>query len=293
MLRTVRPNEALTPDEQKEALALIRGGLGKAELETIGSMVTPIFWVMRDGRGNEKVKNGSLFFLDAGEGAFGVTAAHVVTECLRDSQSPEFVQCMIGRDGEVAYPIVIRDRIIAVHEALDIATLRFNADEVQHIGRTVLTGFQKAWPPQLAQVGSFVTYSGWPGKGRQWLSRRDIKFGLVAMAGQIANAHETCISIQIEREKLEQALGDQEMPENYDFGGMSGGPMLAIVQGVVLRGWKLAGVIFQGPNASGDPNESILGLEIIQARPAHFIKANGTLDTDRWGHSGPPAAADG
>jgi hypothetical protein len=45
------------------------------------------------------VKNGSVFFIDAGKGAFGVTAAHVVTECLNDSKSM-FVQCMIGHHGK-------------------------------------------------------------------------------------------------------------------------------------------------------------------------------------------------
>ena len=76
----------------EEAIAVIRGGLGKAELEFVGSLTAPFFRILRDSSsGNEMMKNGSLFFLDAGEGAFAVTAAHVVTECLNDSKSPMFV----------------------------------------------------------------------------------------------------------------------------------------------------------------------------------------------------------
>lgn len=78
------------------------------------------------------------------------------------------------------------------------------------------------------------------------------------------------------------------MPENFDFGGMSGGPVLAIVQTETLRSWKPAGVIFQGPNPSSNPMESIQGFEIIRARPVHFINPDGTLDTVRWNQSNAP-----
>lgn len=282
------PAAELSPAQIAEALAIIRGGLGKAELEFIGSVATPVFWVMRDGHGREMLKNGSLFFLDAGQGAFAVTAAHVVTECLKDSALPGFVQCMIGRQDTVAYPIKIAERVIALHEGIDLATLRVSPAEVAAIGRTVLTGFNTNWPPRLADVESFVTYCGWPGKGRRWLAPREISFGLVAMAGKVTAAYETRISIQIERENLERVLGNQDMPKNYDFGGMSGGPVLAIVQTTTLRGWKLAGVIFQGPNPSGDSAESIEGLEIIQVRPAHFLNPDGTLNVSRWEQSASP-----
>lgn len=72
------------------------------------------------------------------------------------------------------------------------------------------------------------------------------------------------------------------MPKNYDFGGISGGPVLAIVQTPTIRSWMPAGVIIQGPNSSGVPGEAILDLEIIKARPIHFIKPNGEIDVTRW-----------
>jgi len=271
----------------EEAIAVIRGGLGKAELEFVASITAPIFWVLRDRTGNELIKNGSLFFLDAGEGIFAVTAAHVVFECLEDMKSPEFVQCMIGRDGKTAYAFRLPDHIIDAHADMDIATLRFGAEEVEFIGRTVLTGIQRAWPPTLAELDGGVTYCGFPGRGRKWIARREISFGRVPMAGIVTNVHESCISIQIDRDKLVRVFGDEDMPENFDFGGMSGGPVLAIVQTPTLRFWKPAGVIFQGPNPSGRPEESIPGLEIIRVRPMHFIKPNGSLEIARWNAANP------
>jgi hypothetical protein len=66
------------------------------------------------------------------------------------------------------------------------------------------------------------------------------------MAGIATSAHETSISVQLERDKMMRVLGDEEMPENFGFGGMSGGPLLAIVQTETLRSWKPAGVLFKG-----------------------------------------------
>jgi hypothetical protein len=107
------------------------------------------------------------------------------------------------------------------------------------------------------------------------------------MGGFATSVHESCISIQIEREKLVSVSGD-DLPENYDFRGMSGGPVLEILRTENGLFWRRpAGVIFQGPNTSDDSEESIPGLEIIRARPVHFINADGTLDIARWDQSNP------
>src|SRR5271169_2002167 len=122
------------------------------------------------------------------------------------------------------------------------------------------------------------------------------------MGGIATSVHDTCISIQIEREKLMRVFGDKDMLENFDFGGMSGGPVLAIVQTPTLRSWIPAGVIFQGPNPAGDPAEAIQGLEIIRARPVHFINpdaasrlsaAGASLPGDGAGVAGSPVTTGG
>ena len=77
-------------------------------------------------------------------------------------------------------------------------------------------------------------------------------------------------------------LGDGILPENFDFRGISGAPMITVAQHRGLRSWMSGGVFFPGPSTSDDPNEAIAGLEIIRARPAHFILPDGTLDKTRW-----------
>lgn len=279
------------PDEPSdshlaEIMTMVRD-LGTVEIQFAGSLTAPLFWIMHDTEYGERVQNGSLFFLNTGACLFGVTAAHVVNSCLQDAGSPIFRRCLIGRHEAAPYPIDLSERVLALHEDMDIATLRFSDDEVRAIGITLLTGYQRDWPPSLARLDSWVTYAGYPGVGREWLGPNDLRFGLVVMAGKVTNASENCISVQIERDSLEPILGYEDMPTNFDFGGMSGGPVLRMVERAGLRGWVLAGVIFQGPNPSGDPTQSISDLEIIRIRPAHFINADGTLNVERWEHSKP------
>ena len=97
------------------------------------------------------------------------------------------------------------------------------------------------------------------------------------MPGRVSSASQTLI----EREQLMPALGQGLPPENFDFGGISGGLMLMVVEST-LRSWALAGVIYQGPNPSADAGQAIAGLEIVKARRAHFILPDGRLDRARW-----------
>ena len=168
------------------------GDFAEVELEFVASITAPIFWVLRDSNGTDTVKNGSLFFMDAGEGVFAVTASHVVEECLHDTRLPTFVQCMIGGHGpgKTAY-IYLSERVIASHPGMDIATLRVSRPEVEKMGRSVLTGSQETWPPRLAEINRGVTYCGFPGNERRWLARRELNCGYVTMAGYATSVHET------------------------------------------------------------------------------------------------------
>ena len=263
--------------------------LGKAELEFVGGIVAPLFWVLNRDDGKQMVKSGSVFFLDTGARLFAVTAAHVVTECLNDSKSSQFVGAMIGANWGPALPMRLDDRMIDSNQDVDIATFRVTAEEVKNLKREPVSGFQRTWPPPPARVGHGVTLCGFPGKARRWLVPGQLSFGCIPIACIVTNSHAACISVQLERDCLLRVLGDSDLPEDYDFGGISGGPVLAIVERGGLRGWTPVGVIFEGPNPATDPTQqAIQGLEIIRARPTNFINADGTLDMARWQRDGRP-----
>jgi hypothetical protein len=98
----------------------------------------------------------------------------------------------------------------------------------------------------------------------------------------LASTNDESISLLIEPENSVRVHGDGVMSDDYDFGGISGGPVIAIVQTPTFRSWIPAGVIIQGPNPTGDSSQAIQGFSMIKARPVQYILADGRLDVARW-----------
>jgi len=269
---------------EKEARALISVGLGRAELELATSFTAPLYWIIREADGEYRVRNGSAFFLDAGAGPFGVTANHVIDGWRQDCVHGNVVALQLGLDLQL--DVEGEHAIIAAHQGLDVATFRITANEIKRIGKQILTGYQKSWPPSPPEQGRGIYYSGFPAVETIWLSPRAISFGAAPGGGVASSVSETDISMLIEQRSLIAVMGGGSPPENYNFGGMSGGPVLTVVETSAIRSWVLAGVIYEGPNASPDEAQAIAGLEIIRARRAHFILPDGQLDIRRRVHIG-------
>jgi hypothetical protein len=217
---------------EEEAKRIMASGLGEAELRCITSITAPLFWVDKQGEKEFKARNGSVFFLDAGEGSFAVTAAHVIQGWRDDCRSENIVTLQVG---DLPVDFDGAHAIIASHAAMDIATFRITKREVESLGKTVLTGYQKAWPPRPPDQGKGLYFSGFLGVGRLWMSAREISFGAAPGSGVASSDSEIDVSSQIERENLIAVLGGGVPPENYDFGGISGGPMVAVVEQGGLR----------------------------------------------------------
>jgi hypothetical protein len=177
--------------------------------------------------------------------------------------------------------IDFKTRAIAMEPDIEIATFRVTDAEVKSVGKSILTGYQKTWPPSPPQEGRGIYYCGYPGVETEHPSARVAVFGVCAGSGIAHSVSERDVSTQIEREYLMPAMGNGIPPENYDFGGISGGAMLTVIQNK-LRSWSLAGVIYQGPNVASDAKQAIAGFEVIRARRAHFILPDGRLDLARW-----------
>jgi hypothetical protein len=261
----------------------MKGDLEKAELQFTFSVTTPLFWAIRQADGDYVAKNGSAFFLNTGERLFGVTAHHVIEEWRHDRSLHDEVHCFLG-----GKDLVCRFReewLIDTDPAIDIATFDIAPERIKLIDRAVLTGLQKSWPPAAPKVEGRIYYCGFPGSGRAWPSR-EISFGAVLSSGAASSVSEVDISALIDRTSLRPILGHGVPPEDFDYGGMSGGVMLTVLE-TPLHSWALAGVIYQGPNPSGDPEQAIAGLNIIKARRAHFILPDGRLDRPRWHGANP------
>jgi hypothetical protein len=278
MVSAMPIDRQLTPEEAK---AIMSGGLGDYELELVASYCAPLYWAIRDQRGGFGSHNGTAFFLDVGEGLFGVTACHVIDGWVASHASEDAGPLRLAGNG-TSVLIDIDTAAIAMDREIDIATFRVGLFDVESLGKQVLTGNQKTWPPAPPDERCGIYYAGYPGIGTRHPAPREAVFGIVRGSGIAHSVSQRDVSTQLEREYLTPAkVGEGIPPENFDFRGMSGGLMLTVLQDC-LRSWSLAGVIYQGPNTAADASQAIAGLEVIRARRAHFILPDGTLDTARW-----------
>lgn len=256
-------------------------GLGRAELEFVTSICAPLYWLIRDSSGKIRVRNGTAFFLDAGMGPFAVTAAHVLAGLEHDSSCQEVLSVQLGHD--LCLDLQAQHAVIDRNDTLDIATFRISVEEITALSKTILTGIQSAWPPAPPQVGRGIYYSGFPGKETLLLSQTAISFGAAPGGGVADSVSHKDVCTQFNRDNWIDVIGHGFPPEGYDFGGMSGGPMLSVIEAPSgLRSWALAGVIYEGPSPSTQDGQRISGFELIRARRAHFILPTGRLDTTFW-----------
>jgi hypothetical protein len=252
------PIQDPTPEEARR---LAGGPFGREMQNAILQYARPIYWPKALGR-DPILSNGTTFFVDAGRGVFGVTAAHVYDGFVEVADRG--VRCQIGSSNIL---FDLRERLISKGRRVDIATDRITAAEIATTGATILTGAQSTWPPKPPELDRGVLYGGFPGSDRRLLRPGHIEFGTFTALGVASSISERDISSQVERENLVATMGLEVAPEGYDLGGLSGGPMLTVVQSQVVS-WRLAGVVYRCSRAIG---------EIVVAARADFISPDGAV----------------
>jgi hypothetical protein len=230
-------SEQLTEEEAK---AIMFDGLGDYELERVGVYCAPLYWAVRDDAGKfQGSRNGTAFFLNTGEGMFAVTACHVIDGWIASRASEDAGPLRLAGNGQ-SVVIDLDSNVIAMNSEIDIATFRVSKSDVKALGKEVLTGNQKAWPPAPPDERCGVYYAGYPGVGTRHPSPREAVFGIVRGSGIAHSVSERDVCTQLEREYLRPAkVGEGLPPENFDFRGMSGGLMLTVIQTRFARGrWR-------------------------------------------------------
>ena len=256
----------MTPDEAKE---LIAGPLGDAALKAVAGYVSPIFWAVEDEEGREFVpNNGTIFFVDAAQGAFAVTANHVYQGYLDAKAAYPRVDCGIGSQSfdappSAPLPFDPEARLIDRSQDLDIATFRMKAEELMQLRTTSIT----VWPPVIPEVGKAIAFAGFPGHERLHVGPRELSFAVYPGLAVATSVNERHISCKLDREFLVPAPGFDLPAPNYDMSGISGAPLLTVVERNGLQHWALGGVVSEG-NAN---------FEIFLAARADCLLPDGTL----------------
>lgn len=238
---------AISQPTREEALALMKGGLAAAMMQTAAGYVMPIFWVKAESGQPVIPDNGSGFMIDCGEGPFLVTNRHVLEGWRKAKAVAPDTRFVVG-------DVVFEPEIIAEDSARDVATIRLSAEMVERFknyagGKQVLTGSQKSWPPEPPQVERGVFFVGFPGDGRRLRPYRggpiEVEWdGYTALA--VASAvSDTDITLYFDHDEHVDVSGRGEPPPDWALGGCSGAPLLTFVESNGIFSWRLGGVIYE------------------------------------------------
>ena len=237
----------------------------KQYLEIAAGYSIPIFW----GKGESGVKaNGTGFILDTGERKFVVTAAHVYRSYLEGKRNGEVDFCQIS-----GINCDLESRLISIpkSEEIDLATFEISQDEIESTRANVLRGNNENWPPPRPSEGNMVVVSGFPGLERLRKEDNYYSFGYYCFNTPVNTISDRHFGCSFDRTYWKDALGKGFPPENYDMGGVSGAPALALIKseaGVVS--WRLAGIVYEATASE------MLG-EIMFTHHADLIEPDGNV----------------
>jgi len=250
--------QQFTPEE---ALALAKGPLSGEILRLAASYVQPLFW-LTGPTGTGPMRSATTFFVDAGQGVFGVTAGHVFDAYVAHKRDGGGA-CHVGMQG---LTFDLETRLIDRGRAVDIATYRLRPAEVGRLGATIR--HEPNWPPERPRPERGVFYAGYPAAGRKLVGERTIEWGLYGAAGISTSVSDESIVCQMDRDNLVEVLGLPIPEVGYDVGGLSGAPLFAFWESSMVF-WKLAGVIHEGGGVM---------FEHVRATHADRIRIDGTID---------------
>jgi hypothetical protein len=202
-------------------------------------------------------RNGSMFFIDTGAGVFGVTAKHVYDEYL-SAAAEKYVLCKV--DGMRFDPI---ERLVSAGVMCDVVTFKISNEELRTLDRLTTP-----WPPVVPEVGQAVLLAGFPGCEKSFSGSNSIDLRMYAAKWIVDSVSERDISIVRPPDSEVLDIHGKGFPEHqYDFGGMSGGPVVIVIDGGHIFSWALSGVIYELQQS----------LEIFKAVRADVISEDGRL----------------
>lgn len=149
-------------------------------------------------------------------------------------------------------------------DGVDIATFRITEEEFQDVGRATVP-----WPPVIPEEGNGVLICGLPAVSRLNPRPFRVDIGYSTFVMRVDSVTDRTLSmLRQPNEEVLDILGLGIAPLGLDIGGMSGGPVAAVIQdaGGTLS-WHISGIIYEGHQS----------YNIIQAMRADWINDDGTI----------------
>jgi len=236
------------------------------DLKEVYTFISSIYWIKNNG----ELCNGTIFYINTGKDFFAITAYHVIKEFLQFKEQNKAAECRINN----FLFENIEERLVDHDEELDIAVLKLSENEIKSlaIGKMAIDVTQQ----YFQEVKGMKSYlCGFPGTKSCSLyidtKTRNNYFAALGMGLIITTVSETNFKCQVVG--LETNFGPISGLSNFDYGGMSGAPVLIKEKGL----WKLVGILIEGPDTK---ENQIQGFEVLIIRKAKFILPNGELHND-------------
>ena len=224
------PHELPDPEKSK----LMKGDCGRELLKIVERSTAAFFW----GNVQSRVmpSSGSAFFVKTSAALFGVTAKHVYEAFEERANHDRSMVCQLN---DVA--VDLRPRLISKGCDCDVATFEILPSELSRVDRLTIP-----WPPYIPPVNKSVLIAGFPGLGKRFSQSGILTFGLCHACTSISSVSDRDISMVREPDdEVADVVGKGLPPRGFDMGGMSGGPVIALLENVGIVSWALAGVIYE------------------------------------------------
>lgn len=248
---------------EEEGIRLIRAGYSDQLTQQVVACSTWIFWYRPVGPSRHViVNNGTVFFLDAGRGAFGFTASHVI-ESLREAKERYWgLGVQVGN-----LPIDPTERLLGNDTGRDVATFRIDADEIARLDKRAHDA--PRWPPSLPQEERGAFFGGYrrgTGAGEVISPTEHLPWDFSYGFGPITLVLDHQSTMRFNREEWVSRAEHPAPAPGASWGGTSGGPMFSLFENPVVY-FQLAGVI----------SEYRADRELMVFAPLGRIHADGSI----------------
>lgn len=250
------------PDGHPISEAMARelvGLIGAPTRQFISSCCVALFWWAGPDPERTILANGTVTMVRTPKGALGITADHVVEDCLAAFDGGGI--CVQIADASAHD---LHSRVLARSKELDLATFDMTGlvDRLGWPDKSPLT----SWPPVPPEEGRGILIGGYPGGERVPLGPRDVSFGLFTALAVARTVTDDQISCLFDREHMVDVGDIATMPPNTDLGGISGGPLITTLESANhLVSYRLGGIV----------SEAHPGLEKVFAKRVDLIRDDG------------------